>query len=118
MTPMVEIAVVLAVLGLSGLRIAQEYQRGVVFRLGRYVELRGPGEMITRDSVLGSTSEWGLEVQRFEMKDGELPVAMQQVMAMQAGVAGRHAHATCAAFPICPCSCRNRDRSNRPTGTR
>jgi len=28
---------------LSGLRIAQEYQRGVVLRLGRYVGLRGPG---------------------------------------------------------------------------
>src|SRR5258706_13051244 len=27
---------------------------------------------------------WGLEVQRFEMKDVELPEAMQQVMAMQA----------------------------------
>jgi regulator of protease activity HflC (stomatin/prohibitin superfamily) len=34
---------ILIVLGLSGLRIAQEYQRGVVFRLGRYVGLRGPG---------------------------------------------------------------------------
>src|SRR5476651_939078 len=28
---------------LSGLRIAQEYERGVLFRLGRYVGLRGPG---------------------------------------------------------------------------
>jgi len=165
----------LVVLALSGLRIAQEYQRGVVFRLGRYVGLRGPGlywiiplnieravtidirtrtvsaeqqETITRDSVtikvnavlwyrivdasrsvievsdaqaavyqlaltglrniigqhdldevlqerdkingllresMGeSVRAWGLEVQRFEMKDVELPVAMQQVMAMQA----------------------------------
>lgn len=168
------IAVVL-VLFLSGLRIAQEYQRGVVFRLGRYVGTRGPGlywivplgieravtidiristvsaeqqETITRDSVTikvnavlwykivdpaksviavnnaetavyqlaltslrniigqhdldevlqqrdnindllregiaSSTVEWGLEVERFEMKDVELPEAMQQVMAMQA----------------------------------
>jgi regulator of protease activity HflC (stomatin/prohibitin superfamily) len=167
--------VIVVVLALSGLRIAQEYQRGVVFRLGRYAGLRGPGlywiiplgieravtvdirtrtvsaeqqETITRDSVtikvnavlwyrivdaaksvievadaqaavyqlaltglrniigqhdldevlqerdkinsllregiLGSTVAWGLEVQRFEMKDVELPVAMQQVMAMQA----------------------------------
>jgi regulator of protease activity HflC (stomatin/prohibitin superfamily) len=166
---------ILIVLGLSGLRVAQEYQRGVVFRLGRYTGLRGPGlywiiplqidrsvtvdirtrtvsaeqqETITRDSVTikvnavlwyrtvdaaksvidvvdapaavyqlaltglrniigqhdldevlqernkinallcesisGSTAAWGLEVQRFEMKDVELPVAMQQVMAMQA----------------------------------
>jgi YD repeat-containing protein len=160
---------------LSGLRVAQEYERGVIFRLGRFKGLRGPGlywiiplgiersvtvdirtrtvsaeqqESITRDSVTikvnavlwyritdaahsviavtdapaavyqlaltglrniigqhdldevlqqrdkinallreaiaGSTAEWGLEVQRFEMKDVELPVAMQQVMAMQA----------------------------------
>jgi len=166
---------VLIVIALSGIRIAQEYERGVVFRLGRFSGLRGPGlywiiplnieravrvdirtrtvsaeqqETITRDSVTvkvnavlwyrivdasrsviavadapaavyqlaltglrniigqhdldevlqernkinallresiaNSTAEWGLEVQRFEMKDVELPVAMQQVMAMQA----------------------------------
>jgi len=167
----------LVVLGiaLSGLRIAQEYERGVLFRLGRYKGLRGPGlfwivplgidrcviidirtrtisaeqqETITRDSVTiklnavlwyrvvdaaksviavseassavyqlaltglrniigqhdlddvlqerdkingllkasiaGSTEQWGIEVERFEMKDVELPEAMQQVMAMQA----------------------------------
>jgi regulator of protease activity HflC (stomatin/prohibitin superfamily) len=163
------------VLLLSGLRIAQEYERGVVFRLGRFRGLRGPGlfwiiplgieraiiidirtqtvsaerqETITRDSVTiklnavlwyrivdagksviavsdarnavyqlaltglrniigqhdldevlqerdkinlllresiaSSTTPWGIEVQRFEMKDVELPEAMQQVMAMQA----------------------------------
>ena len=170
----IAVLVVVAVL-LSGLRIAQEYQRGVLFRLGRYVGLRGPGlywiiplgidramtidirtrtvsaeqqETITRDSVtvklnavlwfritdpskaviavadapgavyqlaltslrnligrhdldevlqerdkinellrqnvVGSTQTWGVEVERFEMKDVELPQAMQEVMAMQA----------------------------------
>jgi regulator of protease activity HflC (stomatin/prohibitin superfamily) len=169
------IVAVLLVLVVSGLRISQEYQRGVVFRLGRYKGLRGPGlfwiiplgieraviidirtrtvsaeqqETITRDSVTikvnavlwyrvtdptksviavsdaghavyqlaltslrniigqhdldevlqerdkingllreniaNSTTRWGVEVERFEMKDVELPVAMQQVMAMQA----------------------------------
>jgi len=172
--PMILVIAIVVVL-VSGLRIAQEYQRGVIFRLGRYVGLRGPGlywiiplgiersvtvdirtrtvsaeqqETITRDSVTikvnaviwyrvvdaaksvievedaegaiyqsaltglrniigkhdldevlqernkinGLLSDnikdligiWGLEVQRFEMKDVELPVAMQQVMAMQA----------------------------------
>ena len=166
-------ALVLVVI--SGLRVAQEYERGVIFRLGRLKGLRGPGlywiiplgiersvtidirtrtvsaeqqETITRDSVTikvnavlwyritdanksvievadapaavyqlaltglrniigqhdldevlqernkindllrasiaSETGAWGLEVQRFEMKDVELPVAMQQVMAMQA----------------------------------
>jgi regulator of protease activity HflC (stomatin/prohibitin superfamily) len=169
------IVVLLVVLLISGLRIAQEYQRGIVFRLGRFGGMRGPGlfwiiplgieravivdirtrtvsaeqqETITRDSVtikvnavlwyrvvdaaksiiavssagdavyqlaltslrniigqhdldevlqerdkingllrdsvVDSTIRWGIEVERFEMKDVELPVAMQQVMAMQA----------------------------------
>ena len=167
------VAIAIVVVLLSGLRIAQEYQRGVIFRLGRYVALRGPGlywiiplgieravtidirtrtvsaeqqETITRDSVTvklnavlwyritdasrsviadapaavyqlaltslrnsigqhdldevlqerdkingllrqnmaGSTVAWGVEVERFEMKDVELPQAMQEVMAMQA----------------------------------
>lgn len=165
----------IALVLISGLRIAQEYQRGVVFRLGRYTAVRGPGlywiiplaieravtidirtrtvsaerqETITRDSVtvklnavlwyhisdaaksvisvtdagtavyqLALTSlrniigqhdldevlqernkinsllreniadvavKWGIDVEQFEMKDVELPEAMQQVMAMQA----------------------------------
>ena len=32
-----------AALALSGVRVAQEYQRAVVFRLGRYHSIRGPG---------------------------------------------------------------------------
>ena len=175
MSPLIIAVVALVALFLSGLRIAQEYERGVVFRLGRFSGLRGPGlfwiiplnieravivdirtrtvsaeqqETITRDSVtirvnavlwyrivdagksviavseapnavyqlaltglrniigqhdldevlqerdkinellrqaiMGSTTQWGIEVERFEMKDVELPEAMQQVMAMQA----------------------------------
>ncbi len=174
-TMFLSITIVVIILLLTGLRISQEYQRGVIFRLGRYSGLRGPGlfwiiplaieraviidirtrtvsaeqqETITRDSVtirvnavlwyrivdpsksviavadapgavyqlaltglrniIGqhdldevlqerdkingllrasiapSTAPWGLEVERFEMKDVELPEAMQQVMAMQA----------------------------------
>ena len=39
---------------------------------------------LLRQTIAGSTAAWGLEVERFEMKDVELPEAMQQVMAMQA----------------------------------
>jgi regulator of protease activity HflC (stomatin/prohibitin superfamily) len=39
----VAILIVLFFVILTGFRIAQEYQRGVVFRLGRYAGLRGPG---------------------------------------------------------------------------
>src|ERR1700723_782214 len=174
--PILDVLVIaLVVIFLSGLRVAQQYERGVVFRLGRFMGLKGPGlywiiplgversvrvdirtrtvsaeqqETITRDSVTikvnavlwyrvvdaaksviggssagdavyplaltglrniigqhdldevlqdrdkingllretiaDSTGRWGIEVERFEMKDVELPVAMQQVMAMQA----------------------------------
>jgi len=43
MTVFAFIAAALAVLALSGIRIAQEYERGVVFRLGRFTGVRGPG---------------------------------------------------------------------------
>jgi len=36
-------AFILFVLFLSGLRVAQEYQRSIVFRLGRYQGIKGPG---------------------------------------------------------------------------
>src|SRR6202046_2854753 len=42
--PFLDIAIiVIFLLVVSGIRVAQEYQRGVVFRLGRYKGLRGPG---------------------------------------------------------------------------
>ena len=166
---------IVVVLAITGVRVAAEYERGVVFRLGRFAGLRGPGlywlipfgieravrvdlrtrtveaeqqQTITRDSVtirvnaviwykttdaarsviavedvriavyqlaltslrniIGqhdldevlqqrtaindllrgnislSTEQWGVEIERFEMKDVELPQEMQQVMAMQA----------------------------------
>src|ERR1700689_5184079 len=37
------VLIIIAFIALSGVRIAQEYERGVVFRLGRYKGLRGPG---------------------------------------------------------------------------
>src|SRR5437764_13065831 len=33
----------LLALALSGIRVAQEYQRAIVFRLGRFHSVRGPG---------------------------------------------------------------------------
>nr|WP_242034699.1 hypothetical protein [Microcystis flos-aquae] len=31
------------ILGLNGFKIDREYQRGVIFRLGRYQDTKGPG---------------------------------------------------------------------------
>jgi len=166
--------VVLIVIGITATRIAMEYERGVVFRLGRFHAVRGPGiyfviplvdlsrkvslrvetneidqqEMITRDSislllsavifyrivdaraavievrnvvaavdqfslttlrnVVGSctlddvltdreavterarkildevTEHWGVEIQRVEIKQIELPESMKRAMAREA----------------------------------
>jgi regulator of protease activity HflC (stomatin/prohibitin superfamily) len=43
MTLLWVIVAVAVILLVSGLRIAQEYRRAVIFRLGRYKGLRGPG---------------------------------------------------------------------------
>src|SRR5216684_2373496 len=41
--PAATVIVVLAVLLVSGVKILREYERGVVFRLGRLTAARGPG---------------------------------------------------------------------------
>ncbi|MDB5253124.1 MAG: band 7 protein [Flaviaesturariibacter sp.] len=169
-----EILGVLVLILLSGLRIAQEYQRAVVFRLGRFQSVKGPGlywiiplierqqrvdirtktvtleqqETITKDSVTikvnavlwfkildpqsaiirvadydravyqfsvtalrniigqhsldevlkereqingtlqkivdAATEPWGIKIEMVEMKDVEIPEAMQRAMAREA----------------------------------
>ena len=37
------VGIIIVVLGLMGFRVAQQYQRALVFRFGRYVATRGPG---------------------------------------------------------------------------
>ena len=168
------IIIVVIVFVLAGFRVAQEYQRGVVFRLGRFTRIKGPGlywniplfewqrridirtntvaveqqETITRDSVTikvnavlwyrvvdaskaviavadyrsavnqvaltslrniigqhvldevlkerdsindtlrkivdAATEPWGIQVEMVEMKDVEIPEAMQRAMAREA----------------------------------
>src|SRR5690349_6523540 len=39
----IPLLLILVIILLSGLRIAQEYQRAIVFRLGRFQSVRGPG---------------------------------------------------------------------------
>jgi len=42
---MLPILAILAVIIIAGFRIAQEYERAIVFRLGRYSSTKGPGPM-------------------------------------------------------------------------
>ena len=41
--PYVTVAVIIVILVISGVKILKEYERGVIFRLGRMVDPRGPG---------------------------------------------------------------------------
>jgi len=43
MSPFIIVGLAALAFALAGFRIAQEYERGVVFRFGRYVGARGPG---------------------------------------------------------------------------
>lgn len=43
MSPYIIVVFAVVLVALTGFRIAQEYERGVVFRLGRHIGLRGPG---------------------------------------------------------------------------
>ena len=43
LAPFAGVLLVLVVIVLSGIRIAQEYQRAVIFRLGRFIGIKGPG---------------------------------------------------------------------------
>ena len=95
-------------------RILREYERGVVFRLGRLLHPKGPRVAVTSQiaqttlrSVLGphtldellsereinailqgiideQTAPWGIKVSVVEVKDVEIPAEMQRAMARQA----------------------------------
>jgi regulator of protease activity HflC (stomatin/prohibitin superfamily) len=52
--------------------------------LDEVLQERNKINKLLQAAIEESTKQWGMEIQRFEMKDVELPEAMQQVMAMQA----------------------------------
>lgn len=41
--PLYTVLIIVVVLAISGVKILKEYERGVIFRLGRMVDPRGPG---------------------------------------------------------------------------
>ena len=77
--------------GWSGRRVAA-YQlaltslRNIIGQhdLDEVLQERNKINTLLRTNIADATVPWGVEVERFEMKDVELPEAMQQVMAMQA----------------------------------
>ncbi|MGH3792065.1 MAG: SPFH domain-containing protein [Pseudonocardiaceae bacterium] len=94
-TPLVvfSILAVAAAIQIANLRVLREYQRGVVFRLGRLHPLRGPGlvalvplvdRMVRVDLRIVTLTIPPQEVTTVEIKDVEIPEAMQRAMARQA----------------------------------
>ncbi|XP_076347641.1 band 7 protein AGAP004871-like isoform X3 [Tachypleus tridentatus] len=93
------------------IRVVQEYERTVIFRLGRLVHggSKGPGiffilpciencttvdlrtltfDVPPQESVLDEcTDTWGIKVERVEIKDVRLPVQLQRAMAAEAEAA-------------------------------
>jgi regulator of protease activity HflC (stomatin/prohibitin superfamily) len=66
------IIVVLIIVGVQGLRIVQEYERGVIFRLGRCVGAKGPGLFFIIP---------GLDkMRKVNLQTQAVPVASQQVI--------------------------------------
>jgi regulator of protease activity HflC (stomatin/prohibitin superfamily) len=74
---MIIVLIAVTLIALTGLRniIGQHDLDGVL-------QERNKLNALPREGIPSSTSAWGVEVQPFEMKDVELPEAMQQVMAI------------------------------------
>jgi regulator of protease activity HflC (stomatin/prohibitin superfamily) len=66
------IIVVLIIVGVQGLRIVQEYERGVIFRLGRCVGAKGPGLFFI---IPGFD-----KMRKVNLQTQAVPVASQQVI--------------------------------------
>ena len=81
-------AVVVIVFGLAGIRIAQEYERGVFFRLGRLKTMKGPGwfwlipfaDRVVKVDM--RTITYQLETQETITRDG-VPVRVNAVLIEQ-----------------------------------
>src|SRR2546430_14869959 len=74
-TPIVGIVVVallVLLVAASTVRVAREYERGVVFRLGRLIELRGPGVFLILPFGIDRLTKVDLRVVTLEVPPQEL----------------------------------------------
>lgn len=88
------VAAIVLGLAIASIRIAREYERVVVFRVGRQRGARGPGLVLvipliertrrTNLQVDTATEPWGVQVVGVETKDVGLPDTMKRAMARQA----------------------------------
>src|SRR2546422_800476 len=66
------------------IRILREYERGVIFRLGKLLGAKGPGLIFLIPIIDRQTEPWGVKVTAVEVKDVALPDTMKRAMAKQA----------------------------------
>uniref|UniRef100_A0A1I8BW25 PHB domain-containing protein n=1 Tax=Meloidogyne hapla TaxID=6305 RepID=A0A1I8BW25_MELHA len=69
------------------LRVSKEYERAVVFRLGRLIKRGTKGPGITEKVLDDGTDPWGVKVERVEIKDIRLPQQLMKSMAAEAEAA-------------------------------
>ena len=73
-------AIIIVVIGLaSAIKILREYERGVIFRLGRLIAAKGPGLILLIPVVHKM-----VKVTTVEVKQVDLPADMQRAMSKQA----------------------------------
>ncbi|MDG2307310.1 MAG: slipin family protein [Candidatus Binatia bacterium] len=72
MTPLAVFVVILVLLVMSGVKIIQEYERGVIFRLGRSVGVRGPGIIIVIPLIES--------IQRVDLRTVTMDIPAQEVI--------------------------------------
>lgn len=72
MTPTMVFVVIIVLLVLSGVKIVQEYERGVIFRLGRVVGVRGPGIIIVIPLIES--------IQRVDLRTVTMDIPAQEVI--------------------------------------
>src|SRR5437667_272925 len=78
------LAFLLVIFLISAIKVAREYERGIIFRLGRLLPEREKINAILQGIIDEATSPWGIKVSIVEVKDVEIPSGMQRAMARQA----------------------------------
>src|SRR6266851_4114107 len=80
---LIVILALLALLAFSSVRIAREYERGVVFRLGRLIDLKGPGLFLIFPLGIDRLTKVDLRVITLEVPPQEVITSVNAVIFFQ-----------------------------------
>ena len=68
------------ILAPQAMRVLREYERGVIFRLGKLLSAKGPGQKL-QEIIDRQTEPWGVKATAVEVKDVALAGSMKRAMA-------------------------------------